>query len=282
MAVRLSRSEKDRDSILRAFAGALLGALPLLYTMEMWQVGRDLAPGLLLLFLLATIFIVTLGLLYGGFRRGLGGQIMIDGPIVFGVAIVVASLTLLVVGQVAPGRTPLPIAARIIAIETIPCAIGASLAVTQLRPRRHRDSVDWHIHALPEDVQKILGTIMGAVFFAFNIAPTEEVRKMTIEADPRLLPIAVLFSLAVSYMFVFLTEFADRSPHYREGLLGNPLIETFTSYGISLAVSLAFLYAFGHVDTTTPLDFQIAMTVVLGYVTTIGGAAGRVLVTEGD
>lgn len=281
MAERESRAELERDGLLRAFAGALLGAMPLLYTMEMWSLGRTLSPGLLLLLLAVTMIVVTLGLLYGGFRRGLAGSVVLDVPIAFGAAIVTAALTLLVVGQIVPGRTPLPVAMRVIAIETIPCAIGASLAITQLRPRKHRDSVDWHIHALPEDIQKILGTVVGGVFFAFNIAPTEEVRKMTIEADPRLLPLVVLFSVGVSYLFVFLTDFADRPPNYRVGLLGNPLAETFTSYGISLVISLGFLYAFGHVDRSTPVDFQVAMTVILGFVTTIGGAAGRVLVAEG-
>lgn len=277
---RETPTELDRDSILRAFAGAFLGALPLLYTMEMWSQGRTMGPGLLGLLLLVTVVVVALGLLYGGFRRGPVGYLLLDVPIVFGVAIVSAAATLFVVGQLPLGRMPGSVAIRIVALETIPCAIAASLAITQLRPRDHREKVDRHIHALPQDLQKVLATIVGAVFFAFNIAPTEEVRRMTIEADPRLLPLVVLFSIAISYLFVFLADFADRPPHYHEGLLGNPLAETFTSYLIALVVSLGFLYAFGHVNGSTPLDVQLAMTVLLGYVTTIGGAAGRVLVAE--
>lgn len=271
----------DRDSILRAAAGALLGALPLLYTMEMWWLGRTTGPGLLLLLVAATMVVVTLGLLYSGFRRGRAGHVWLDAPIAFGVAIVIAAVTLLIVGQLPLGRMPASVAVRLVAIETIPCAIGASLAITQLRTRKH-ERVDRHIHALPHDAQKILATIVGASFFAFNIAPTEEVRKMTIEADPRLFPVILLFSLGVSYLFVFLADFAERPPHYREGLLGNPLSETFVSYLVSLAVSLAFLYAFGHVSAATPLGDQLAMAVMLGYVTTIGGAAGRILVAEAD
>jgi putative integral membrane protein (TIGR02587 family) len=277
---RITASAFDRDCILRAFAGALLGALPLLYTMEMWTLGRTMSPDLLLVLLLVTVVLVALGLLYGGFRRGPVSYLGLDVLIVFGVAIVTSALTLLVVGQVHPGRMALPVNIRVIAIETIPCAIGASLAITQLRPRRHRELVDRHILALPQDVQKVLATIVGGVFFAFNIAPTDEVRKMTVEADPRLLPLVLLFSIGASYLFVFLADFAERPPHYHEGWLGNPVAETFTSYIISLAVSLGFLYAFGHVDGSTPVNVQLAMMVVLGYVTTIGGAAGRVLVAE--
>jgi uncharacterized membrane protein len=58
------------------------------------------------------------------------------------------------------------------------------------------------------------------------------------------------------------------------------LAETFVSYLISLAVSYGFLQAYGHVSVSSPLDIQLAATVVLGYVTTLGAAAGRVLVAE--
>jgi uncharacterized membrane protein len=49
---------------------------------------------------------------------------------------------------------------------------------------------------------------------------------------------------------------------------------------ISLAVSYGFLQAYGHESVSSPLDIQLAATVVLGYVTTLGAAAGRVLVAE--
>lgn len=279
-SARTRASEHDRDSLLRAAGGALLGALPLLYTMEMWWLGRTLSSRLILVLMAVTAVVVFLGLLYSGFRRGETGHLGLDAPIVFGVSIVCAAATLVIVGQLVPARTPLPVAARIVAIETIPCAIGAALAITQLRPRRVRDHIDRRIHALPEDLEKVLATLVGAIFFAFNIAPTEEVRKMTIEAEAWLLPLVVIFSLAVSYLIVFLADFADRPPHYREGFMGNPLAETFVCYLISLVVSYGFLHAFGHVDDSTPIDFRIALTIILGYVTTIGAAAGRVLVAE--
>jgi putative integral membrane protein (TIGR02587 family) len=270
----------DRDSVLRAAAGALLGALPLLYTMEMWWLGETTPSWLVLLMLAVSVVIVLLGLLYSGFRRGVAGRIGLDIPIVFGVSIVCATLPLLVLGRLEPGMMPFAVMARIVGIETVPCAIGASIAITQLRTRSHDEQIDRHIHRLPQDLQKILATLVGAVFFAFNIAPTEEVRKMTIEAAPGLLPLVVVFSIVSSEVIVFLADFADRPPHYREGILGNPPAETFVCYLISLAVSYGFLQAYGHVSVSTPLDVQLAMTVVLGYVTTLGAAAGRVLVAE--
>jgi putative integral membrane protein (TIGR02587 family) len=270
----------DRDSVLRAAAGALLGALPLLYTMEMWWLGETTPSWLVLVILAVTVPIVLLGLLFSGFRRGVAGRLGLDIPIVVGVSVVCAAMTLLILGRLRPDAMPLAVMARIVGIETVPCAIGASIAITQLRTRSQSERIDRHIHALPQDLQKIFATLVGAVFFAFNIAPTEEVRKMTIEAAPELLPLIVVFSILSSQVIVFLADFADRPPHCYEGVLGNPLAETFVSYLISLMVSFAFIHAYGHVSASTPFDVQLAMTVVLGYVTTLGAAAGRVLVAE--
>lgn len=273
-------AEHDRDSILRAAAGALFGALPLLFTMEMWWTGGTIDEPPLILLLAVTVPVVVLCLLFGGFRRGRAGSLRIDIPIVFGVGIVVAAITLAVVGRLPPGAISLPMAARMIAIEAIPCSIGAALAITQLRPRERHDHADRRIHALSEDLQKVLGTLVGGIFFAFNIAPTEEPWKMTIEAEPIHFPLVVVFSLLASYMIVFIADFAERPADYREGALGNPLSETFVSYLLSLGVSYGFLHAFDHITLATPLRYQIWATVMLGYVTTIGGSAGRVLVTE--
>ena len=271
----------DRNSVLRAMAGALFGALPLLFTMEMWWFGRVAREIHLLAILALTVGVVSLCLLFGGFRRGPRERLELDVPITFGIAVVVAALTLLVVGQIQPGTTPVRAAARMIATEAVPCAIGAALALTQFRPRQpfQEQDVDRRIDSLPQDAQKILATLVGAVFFAFNVAPTEEPWKMTMEAEPEHFPLVALFSLAVSYTIVFLAEFADHPPGYHQGALGHPLSETFVSYILSLGVSYGFLVAFDHVTSETPLYYQLAATVMLGYVTAIGGAAGRVLVS---
>src|SRR5688572_30811097 len=99
-------SEADRDAVLRAVAGALFGALPLLFTMEMWWHGRVASEPLILLFLCLSVGIVALGLMFGGFRHGGHARLPLDLPITFGVAIVVAAGTLLIVGQIQPGSTP--------------------------------------------------------------------------------------------------------------------------------------------------------------------------------
>ena len=55
----------DRDSVLRGCAGALFGALPLLYTMEMWWYGRTISGGFLLLLYVPTVGVVVASAAFG-------------------------------------------------------------------------------------------------------------------------------------------------------------------------------------------------------------------------
>lgn len=256
-----------------------MGALPLLYTMEMWWYGRVVSEPTLLAMMAVAGGVVVLSILFGGFRRGRVTHLGIDTLIVFGIGITISAVTLLVVGRIHPGQLPLSAAARMIALEAIPCAIGAALAMTQFRPRDgDRKNIDRRLDRLSQDRQKVLATLVGAVFFAFNVAPTDELRMMTMEAEPVYFPLIVLFSLLVSYLIVFEADFAERPKGYTTGSLGNPFAETLVSYVLSLGVSYAFLAGFGHLPLETPLYTQVSTTVMLGYVTTIGGSAGRVLV----
>jgi putative integral membrane protein (TIGR02587 family) len=269
----------DLDPILRACAGALLGALPLLYTMEMWWYARIVSEPILLGMMAVAGGVVVLSILFGGFRRGRVTHLGIDTLICFGIGIAASAVTLVIVGRIHPGVVPLSAAARMVALEAIPCAIGAALAMTQFRPRDgDTKNIDRRIDRLSQDRQKVLATLVGAVFFAFNVAPTDELRMMTIEAEPVHFPLIVLFSLAVSYVIVFEADFAERPKGYTTGALGRPLTETMVTYLLSLGISYAFLVGFGHVGPETPIPAQIAATVMMGYVTTIGGSAGRVLV----
>ncbi len=261
-------------------AGALFGALPLLYTMEMWWFGQIFSAGRLLVMLAVTVPVVALCLLFSGFRQGDNEPLHEDIPLVLGIAILVAAVTLLVTGRIVPGAMPLSVAVRMIAIQTVPCALGAALAVTQFHPRERGDRSDRRVKRLPEDLQKVAGALVGGVFFAFNIAPTDEVRKMAIEIPDMLLPVLAAVSIGAAFLIVFLADFSERPPGYRDGVLGGPVAETAMSYFVSLVISYGFLWAFGHVSPSSPFRFQVAATVVLAYVTSIGGAAGRVLVAE--
>ena len=175
----------DRDSVLRGCAGALFGALPLLYTMEMWWYGRTVSDGFLLLLYVPTVGVVVLCLLFGGFRLGRSGHIFMDTLITLGIGLAVSIVTLLVVGQITPGVLPLDAAARMVAIEAIPCAIGAALAVTQFRPRMPTHDVDRRIERMPPDYQKMLAQFEPNYPPAAALARQIDALDNSIEAEER-------------------------------------------------------------------------------------------------
>ena len=104
---RSDRGTGDLDPILRACAGALLGALPLLYTMEMWWYARVVSEPILLAMMAVAGGVVVLSILFGGFRRGRVTHLGIDTLVAFGIGIAASAVTLLVVGRIHPGVVPL-------------------------------------------------------------------------------------------------------------------------------------------------------------------------------
>ncbi len=116
----------------------------------------------------------------------------------------------------------------------------------------------------------------GALFFALNVAPTQEPMMLGIEASPWLLALAVAVSLVVTFALVYYAEFGGRA-RSGAGILEHPWSETVAAYAISLGVALLLLWSFGQTDG---VGFQaiVGMTVMLGVVASVGAAVARLLV----
>jgi uncharacterized membrane protein len=120
----------------------------------------------------------------------------------------------------------------------------------------------------------------GALYFALNVAPTDEVRLIGAEADARLLLLAVVTSLGVGLA----TELSirrhrrDRGRRTRE--LPDVVTETVAAYAVALLVSYLLLWVLGLVDGLSPRAI-LGEVVMLGIVAMFGAAAGRVLVGRG-
>jgi uncharacterized membrane protein len=85
----------------------------------------------------------------------------------------------------------------------------------------------------------------------------------------------LVFSLLVSYLMVFFADFVERDK--KRGFLGPVWAETAIAYLASLSISALLLWIFGYLDSGTPLPLATAHIVTLGYATTLGGSAGRLI-----
>jgi len=271
-----SIDETARDH-LRAAVGGLFVGLPLLWTMEMWEHGATQPPlKLLLLFGLAFAIVVGFNAVSGFRRERTWVELLVDAVQGMGLSIVVAAAMLYVLGRLEP-ELGLPTVVGRIGLLSIPVAFGTALAATVLSEPEEgggREAVG--------PIGRLFVAAGGALYFALNIAPTDEVRILGSEADVPLLLLAIVASLVISLAIVFIVELpgsrgGSRSGSRGGGPIDHPVGETVAAYAIALLVSIVLIFSFGLSDGLG-LRGVAGYVVMLGTVASFGSAAGRLLV----
>jgi putative integral membrane protein (TIGR02587 family) len=122
-------------------------------------------------------------------------------------------------------------------------------------------------------------TLLGAVFIAFNIAPTDEVPLLTAAMSPAWICAVVGVSLLVSYGIVFAAGFGSQEDRRRSaGVIQHPITETLFCYLLALVAAAFMLWFFQRWEPGDPFDMVLHQTIVLGLPAAVGGAAGRLVV----
>lgn len=273
---------EERDAFIRAFAGAFIFGVPLLFTMEMWWIGEHGDAWKLLAFL-GVALVANFGLSYAaGFRRETTFVSHIDEAVdAMAVGIVGAAVMLTILNQVSPGD-PIGSIVGKIALQAVPLSIGASVAnqvFGEGRTRQGNGNGDGNggqrMTASQELFSDVGATAIGGVFVGASIAPTDEIPMISAALDYWHLIALVAFSLLLSYGIVFASGF-DRNR--AEGPFQHPFTETMLAYVVSLVISFIALYLFNQVMMDDPLLTIVERVIVLSVPTTIGGAAGRLVI----
>ncbi len=188
---------------------------------------------------------------------------------------------------------PLEEAAGKIVIEAMTVAVGVSVGTAQLGVGDGEDADDKGVgggesggggrrgRASPGGGAVHFGgqvvlAVCGAVLFAANVAPTEEIVMIAVEISAwRLLGLVVL-SLALGALILYYSEFAGSSRHVRFDAHHDVLVGSVVTYAVALAASALILAFFGRFDGQA-LATCVAQTVVLGVAATLGASAGRLL-----
>lgn len=282
-----SVSTTARD-LVRAAGGGLLIGLPLLYTLEMWA-HSFLLPSWKIVLLIGVAFIVVVGYsAVSGFRRErTWAELLIDSVETMGIAAVVATLALLLLGRIGL-ETGLRDAIGKIALEMIPVAFGVSLAGAQLASPDDdpEDAEDQGSDVADGAGVGAFGRLFiaagAALLFALNIAPTEEPVLLGIEAEWWLLFLTIPASLLITLGLVFYADFrGGREFKVGDSPLDHPLTETLAAYAVSLLVALLLMWAFGRTDGAS-VSTIVGQTLMLALVASFGAAAGRLLVGGGQ
>ena len=259
--------------LARAIAGALIFVLPMLMTMEMWQIGASVSRIKLLVLLLASLPLLILLAHRMGFEETYQwSQALRDAVIAMGLAIFTSALLLALLG-VLKWHMSIDEAVGKIAIQAVPASIGALLGRSQLANRDEEQDAKRRAGYGGE-----LGLMaVGALFLSLNVAPTEEMVLLSYKITDWHAIILIATSVAIMHAFVYAVSFDGGHELSPEAPWWHALIRfTLPGYVIAMAVSLFCLWIFD--QTTGTSTYMIALSVVvLAVPAAIGAAAARLI-----
>ena len=269
------RNRAFRIGVARAFGGAIFFSLPLLMTMEMWQLGfhMDRLP-------LALFFVIMMPVLIGleyytGFKETstLLDEVA-DAAVAYGVGLVASLIVLALFNLISPDE-PLSSIVGKVSLQAIPASFGAVLSGSTFgaqgtAEQRHQREAGY------------AGTLflmaVGALFLAFNVAPTEEMVLIASRMTAGHAIAVALTSLLLIHGFVYGVNFRG-TQEAPEGVWRSRLFLRYTvpGYAIALLVSAYVLWTFGRFDDHA-VTRMVMQAVVLGFPASIGAAAARLVV----
>ena len=281
-AINDQRSQSNRErsespngkfaiGLARAFGGATIFSLPLLMTVEMWNLGSGIGETRLALFLFLTIPLLIGLSHYIGFEDTFSFKDdTLDAFVAYAVAFVASSIALLLFAVIGPGMSIHEIVGKI-AIQAVPGSIGAMLAQSQFG--RKKKETDWRRRYGGELF--IMAT--GALFLALNVAPTEEMVLIAQKMSDWQAVALALISLVIMHAFVYSLEFTGEVA-VPEGTPFWSVFVRFTvaGYAVALIISLYVLWTFGRSDGLS-VHQPVTTVVVLGFPAAVGASAARLV-----
>jgi putative integral membrane protein (TIGR02587 family) len=263
--------------LARAFGGAIIFGLPLLMTMEMWMLGLSIHPVRLALFIVLNFAVLVILSRFGGFEpTSTIGEDVLDAFGAYAVAIAASALIRSLFGLVGADTSRAEFGGMI-AVQAIPTSFGAMLARKQFADGESEKEEEQKERSAGYAGQLFL-MLAGALFLAFNVAPTEEIIligfKMSAWHGLALIAASVFVLHALVYAVGFPGQ--EQAP---EGYRTAQIFLGFTvpGYTIAMLVSFYILWTFGRVDGAT-LEVVLGSMVVLGFPASIGAAIARLVV----
>jgi putative integral membrane protein (TIGR02587 family) len=280
--------QQEIGEIVSGASGGFLFGIPLLYTMEVWFIGSYIKPPFLLIILTVTFLIILSLNRVEGFRPQEGETLLesiAETIETLAIGITCATLMLLVLGRI-DIQTPLSEVLGKIIFEAVPFSFGVIFSRSLLKGEDNSESNEanfstdnqakniWH-----DTLADFSATLVGALFIAFSIAPTDEIMMLAASATPFKLLIIIVASLLVSYGIVFASSITNYQQRRQQtGLFQNPQNETIVSYLISLIAGMLMLWFFQKVSFSDPWLVWLRYSIILAFPASIGGAAGRLAV----
>jgi putative integral membrane protein (TIGR02587 family) len=253
------------------FGGAIIFSIPLLMTMEMWWLGFYMDRFRLALFLVLA-FLMVMGLSYFEGGEETFKIEVLDALTACAVGYTVAAVMLLLLGIIKPGMSADEVVGKI-ALQAVPCSIGAILARRQLDVEK--TNKEHRRHELYAG--KIFLMSAGAIFLAFQLAPTEEMVLIGYQITGWHAVTLALVSLGIMQAFLCSIEAKGRESIFSAGFFWGVFLRfTVIGYALVLLLSLYVLWTFGRLDGVTSSEAVVSV-LILGFPAALGASAARVI-----
>jgi putative integral membrane protein (TIGR02587 family) len=275
-----SVSETNKDyafGLGRAFGGAVIFAIPLLMTMEMWWLGFSMEPGRLLLFM-SINFSILIGLSYfAGFERTFSWkEDAMDAFAAFGVGILTSAAMLALLAVITFDMTWGEIVGKV-ALQSVPASIGAMLGRKQLGGGQDTQAEEERKAEAGYGGELFL-MLAGALFLALNVAPTEEMILIAYQMSPWHTLALGFLSIILLHVLVYTVGFSGQESRPEGGTFLSTFFHfTLAGYGIALLISFYVLWTFGRTEDVAPTEIA-SMVVVLGFPASLGAATARLVI----
>jgi putative integral membrane protein (TIGR02587 family) len=264
----------------RGVAGGLLFSLPLLYTMEVWFAGFQMPPHRQLAYVLLALVLLL------GYNRYAGlhpdttwTEVAIDSVEEMGIGLLLSAVVLFLIGRLTAEQGAGEVVGRIV-VEAVTVAIGVSVGTAQLGAGGDEEP------GMDDRGEGALGAqltlaLCGAVLFAANVAPTEEIVMIGIELSGLQLALLGIATMVLAALILYFSDFRGARRWARvEGRLAM-VRGTVITYAVGLVAAAGILWVFGRFDGMGPAAI-VGQTVSLAVASTIGASAGRLLLQGGD
>ncbi len=204
-------------------------------------------------------------------------EVAVDSVEEIGIGLLVAGIVLFLLGRITAEMSPMEIAG-VVVLEAMTVAIGVSIGTAQLGAGGKED--EGLGEGTSEKGISFLGQMVmgfcGAVLFAANVAPTEEIIIIAIEISWLRLLGLVFLSLLIAFVVLHFSDFRGADRFVRVDHPVTILFGTFATYSIALIASALILWFFGRFDGVA-LFTGLSQTIVLAVAATLGASAGRLL-----
>ncbi|MBC5992006.1 TIGR02587 family membrane protein [Pontibacter cellulosilyticus] len=270
---------KSLKEYARGITGGLLFSFPLLYTMEVWWAGFIAEP-LDLMVLVAVTYLLLLG--YNRFAgmhpEASWKHVFINSVEEMGIGLLISFGVLLMLNRIQLTDMSIDEVMGKVIIEAMAVSIGVSIGTAQLGTKEdNKDKTEQQSDERRTKLGFFVLGICGAIVVGGNVAPTEEIIMIAVEAAPGHILAMAIVSLFISVVVVFFSNFKGTVSKSKKLLFFDMAFDTCVSYVTSLGVSAFVLWFFGRFDG---VSFWVAFqhVIVLGVLASLGASAGRLLI----